>query len=85
MLREEDKLTETLIQIIQSLPETKKEKIARTITKKTKPRANWAKLFKLQKKLKGKEKTKRTPGLAKGRIKMKSNFEQPVNDFRGYM
>ena len=49
MLREEDKLTEALIQIIQSLPETKKEKIARKITKKAKPRANWARLFKSMK------------------------------------
>ena len=49
MLREEDKLTEALIQIIQSLPETKKEKIASEITKKAKPRANWARLFKSQK------------------------------------
>ncbi len=34
MLKENDKLTETLIQIIQSLPETKREKIARNITGK---------------------------------------------------
>jgi len=36
MLREDDKLTEALIQIIQSLPETKKEKIARNIMRKRK-------------------------------------------------
>ena len=32
MLKESDKLTDTLIQIIQALPETKREKIARNIT-----------------------------------------------------
>jgi hypothetical protein len=36
MLKEEDKLTEALIQIIQSLPETKREKIARNIAGKSK-------------------------------------------------
>ncbi|MDZ4847556.1 MAG: hypothetical protein SH857_18630 [Chitinophagales bacterium] len=48
MLRENDKLTEALIQIIQSLPETKQEKIARKITRKAKPRSKWAKMFKSQ-------------------------------------
>ncbi|MDZ4845533.1 MAG: hypothetical protein SH857_08290 [Chitinophagales bacterium] len=36
MLRESDKLTDTLIQIIQSLSETKRKKIARNITGKSK-------------------------------------------------
>ncbi|MDZ4844312.1 MAG: hypothetical protein SH857_02055 [Chitinophagales bacterium] len=44
MLKESDKLTDTLIQIIQSLPETKKEKIARNIfgRKKHKSKINKA-------------------------------------------
>ena len=36
MLKENDKLTDALIQIIQSLPEAKREKIARNITGKSK-------------------------------------------------
>lgn len=35
MLKESDKLTDALIQIIQSLPETKREKIARKIVVRT--------------------------------------------------
>lgn len=34
---------------------------------------------------KAKEKVKRTPGLAKGLIKMKSNFDEPLADFKDYM
>lgn len=29
--------------------------------------------------------TKRTPGLAKGLIKMSKNFDEPLNDFKDYM
>ena len=34
---------------------------------------------------KGKGKPKRVAGLAKGLIKMKSNFDDPVSDFKDYM
>lgn len=40
MLKEEDKLTDALIQFIQALPETKREKIARKITPKKKGKAS---------------------------------------------
>lgn len=36
MLKDDDKLTEALIQIIQALPETKREKIAKNISSKSK-------------------------------------------------
>ena len=36
-------------------------------------------------KRKEKGKSKRTAGLAKGLIKMKSNFDEPVSDFKDYM
>ncbi len=39
MLKESDKLTDTLIQIIQALPETNREKIARNIIGKSKSKA----------------------------------------------
>lgn len=31
------------------------------------------------------ENAKRTPGLAKGLIKMKGNFDEPLTDFKDYM
>jgi len=72
MLKENDKLTEALIQIIQSLPETNRKAIAENLTEKKSKRSKFL----------GK---KRKLGALKGKVSIPADFNEPLNELKEYM